>query len=100
MRVSDNTSASSGLSAAYSDVIRNEIMDGYVALKICAASASAASFWLDFRPKKRKQHADPVIALADENERHQWRYARRGLLAVSVLAGVCLFWTVISGLIS
>ncbi len=75
------------------------MMDGYAILKIFAVTASAASFWLDFRPKKRKQHPNPVIALADENERHQWRYARRGLMTLSLLAGISLLWTVISGII-
>lgn len=75
-------------------------MEGYVVLKIFAASASAASFWLDIRPKKRKLNANPVIALADENERHQWRYTRRTLQALIFLSGVYLFWTVVSSLLT
>ncbi|PYG49362.1 hypothetical protein DEU53_104322 [Pantoea sp. AG1095] len=44
-------------------------MDGDLALKFFVGLAAIASIWLDFRPNKRKQNADPAIAEADERER-------------------------------
>lgn len=71
-------------------------MDGHLALKFFAGLAAVASIWLDFRPKKRKQNADPAIAEADERERHSWRYPRWAVRTIQFLLGIWLLWQVIS----
>ncbi|QGX92956.1 hypothetical protein EFZ10_15825 [Tatumella sp. TA1] len=51
-------------------------MDWHLVQKILVGLAVITTIWLIFRPQKRKQHADPTIAEADERERYVWRYAR------------------------
>lgn len=70
-------------------------MDEHLALKIFAGLAAIASIWLDFRPNKRKQNADPGIAEADERERHSWRYPRWAVRTIQILLGVWLLWQVV-----
>lgn len=75
-------------------------MDGHLALKIFAGLAAIASIWLDFRPKKRKQNADPVIAEADERERHSWRYTAWAVRTIQFTLGVWLLWQLIRFILS
>jgi len=71
-------------------------MDGHLTLKFFVGLAAIASIWLDFRPNKRKQNADPAITEADESERHSWRYPRWAVLTIQFLLGIWLLWQVIS----
>lgn len=66
-----------------------------IMLKIFAGLAGMVSIWLDLRPKKRKQNADPVIAEADERERHAWRYPGWSVRTIQLLLGIYLLWLVI-----
>lgn len=75
-------------------------MEGHLALKIFVGLAAVASIWLDFRPEKRKPNADPVIAEADEHERHLWRYPRWAVRTIQFLLGVWLLWQVIRFLLA
>lgn len=70
-------------------------MDGQVMLKLVVAITTVILIWLYFRPQKRKLHADPVIAAANENERYAWRYVRWGVWAVQFLLGIYVLWTAI-----
>lgn len=70
-------------------------MNGHLALKIFAGLTGIAAVWFDFRPNKRKKNADPVIAEADERERHSWRYPRRAVRMIQFLLGVWLLWQLI-----
>lgn len=70
-------------------------MADHVTLKIFAALAAIASIWMDLRPKKRKQNADPVIAEADERELHTWRYPRWIVRTIQFLLGIWLLWEVV-----
>ena len=70
-------------------------MADHVTLKIFAALAAIASIWMDLRPKKRKQNADPVIAEADERERHTWRHPRWIVRTIQFLLGIWLLWEVV-----
>jgi hypothetical protein len=71
-------------------------MTDHITLKVFAGLAAIASIWLDFRPNKRKQNADPAIAEADERERHSWRYPKLAVRTIQFLLGVWLLWQVVS----
>ncbi len=75
-------------------------MDGHVMLKIIAAITTVILIWLYFRPQKRKLHANPIIAAANEKERHAWRYVRWGVWAVQFLPGIYVLWTAIRFILS
>lgn len=69
-------------------------------LKIYVGLAAIAFIWLDFRPSKRKQNADPVIAQADEHERHSWRCPLWAVRTIKFLLGIWLVGQVISFLLT
>lgn len=71
-------------------------MDGHLPLKFFVGLEAIASIWLDFRPNKRKQNADPAIAEANEHERHSCRYPICAVQTIQSLLGIWLLWQVIS----